>query len=180
VLGHTHARAHCQCGPPRTLRASGAQSLVGAHKSVMRSSVTLHRHSLPWGSPTLGVSPAIVHRMRARDARAGGAPTAACFLLRTKAGCHQRRRAQTGLKLPQYSKVSRAPRGAQDGGSLGRSQGTGQVKFKFNDAESLRCLATGKRTSRARGRPAASGGAGPPTPPMPPGPAPPMPIPGQA
>jgi hypothetical protein len=41
------------------------------------------------------------------------------------------------LKLPQCTKVSRAPREAQDGDSLAscQCQGTGrQVRFKFNDA----------------------------------------------
>ena len=73
--------------------------------------------------------------MRVRDALAGGLRTAACFLLLKDEGrLPSASTCTSGLKLPTCTKVSRAPKEAQDGDSLARSQGTGQIRFKFNDA----------------------------------------------
>jgi hypothetical protein len=132
----TRTHTHTAADPARSERAARSRSSALTRAFNMRSSVTPHRHSLPWGSATLGfTSPAIVHRMRVCDARAGGLRTAACFLLLKDEGRLPSASTCTcELKLPPCTKVSRAPKEAQDGDSLARSQDTGQVRFKFNDA----------------------------------------------
>ena len=89
-----------------------------------------------------------------------GAPTAACFLLRTKVGCRQRRRAggNSSCRRAQRSPVLRK--------KLRMATHWPEARALARSGASLMMPVPGHWQKKVEGRPAASGRAGPPAPPM--------------
>ena len=93
-------------------------------------------------------------------------PPLAFFYLRTKVGCRQRRRAQTGLKLPHYTCKSEAERSPVLREKLRMATHWPEARTLARSGSSLMLPVPGHWQKKVEGRPAASGRAGPPAPPM--------------